>query len=257
MTTKDLITLSHLTGGRIAPRTVFADFVALCALYISNTLDFVHYEERSNAYGKILANYTETEQQQLSAGLQALVAAVQKDMETGQWDDRLGAAFQELGMSGKNGVVFTPPHIGRLMAQLTLDAAPELPPAGYFTLTDPACGSGVLLLASAEHIANAGFNLCRHLAVQAVDLNITCAQMAYVNLSLFGIPAVVIHGNTITQEEFSRWYTPAYLLENWVWRCPLPFGGKRSQSDELLKMATDPIYAALRSDHGPELDKAM
>ena len=35
MTTKDLIDLSKLTNGRISDRTVFADFVALCAMAIS------------------------------------------------------------------------------------------------------------------------------------------------------------------------------------------------------------------------------
>ena len=35
MTTKDLIDLSKLTNGRISDRTVFIDFVALCAMAIS------------------------------------------------------------------------------------------------------------------------------------------------------------------------------------------------------------------------------
>ena len=32
--------------------------------------------------------------------------------------------------------------------------------------------------------------------------------MAYIQLSLYGIPAVVIHGNTLTMETWSHWYTP-------------------------------------------------
>lgn len=32
--------------------------------------------------------------------------------------------------------------------------------------------------------------------------------MAYIQLCLYQIPAVVIHCNTLTMEEWSRWYTP-------------------------------------------------
>ncbi len=32
--------------------------------------------------------------------------------------------------------------------------------------------------------------------------------MTYIQLSLYGIPAVVIHGNTLTQEAWSEWFTP-------------------------------------------------
>jgi len=42
--------------------------------------------------------------------------------------------------------------------------------------------------------------------------------MAYVQLSLYGIPAVVIHGNTLTLDEWSHWYTPLYILHGWGMR---------------------------------------
>lgn len=42
----------------------------------------------------------------------------------------------------------------------------------------------------------------------AQDIDIRCVWMAYIQLCLYQIPAVVIHGNTLTLEEWSRWYTP-------------------------------------------------
>ena len=60
----------------------------------------------------------------------------------------------------------------------------------------------------------------------------------------------------LTMEEYSRWYTPAYVLGNWIWRCPLPYGSSRNRSDELLKMATDPLYAAIRKLQKLELGSA-
>ena len=70
--------------------------------------------------------------------------------------------------------------------------------------------------------------------------------MTYLNLSLYGIPAVVIRGNTITLEEYDRWYTPVYLMHKWVWKEPLLFGNGGYKSNELLKRLDEPIYRALK-----------
>ena len=43
----------------------------------------------------------------------------------------------------------------------------------------------------------------------ATDIDLKCVHMAYIQLSLYGIPAVIIHGNTLTVEEWSHWFTPA------------------------------------------------
>lgn len=223
---------------------------------ISCAVDCVHADARRKGIAEILARYQPKEHSQLFTGFRDLTDAVKTDIEQQRWEDRLGNAFQKLGMSGKDGIDFTPPDLTRLMARIAVGAQFVLPPEGYFTVTDPTCGSGITLLAAAEQIADAGYNPCQHLVMQAADLNRTCAHMAYVNLSLYGIPAVVIHGNTLTMEEYSRWYTPAYVLGNWIWRCPLPYGSSRNRSDELLKMATDPLYAAIRKLQALELGSA-
>lgn len=38
------------------------------------------------------------------------------------------------------------------------------------------------------------------------------AMMSYVQLSLMHVPAVIVHGNTLTLEEYSHWYTPAHIM---------------------------------------------
>jgi len=40
--------------------------------------------------------------------------------------------------------------------------------------------------------------------------------MAYVQFSLLHIPAVIIHGNTLSREKFGRWYTPAHIMDGWT-----------------------------------------
>jgi hypothetical protein len=39
--------------------------------------------------------------------------------------------------------------------------------------------------------------------------------MAYLQLSLLHIPAVVILGNTLALEEREHWFTPAHILGGW------------------------------------------
>jgi len=39
--------------------------------------------------------------------------------------------------------------------------------------------------------------------------------MAYVQLSLLGIPAVVVHGNALSLDVWGVWYTPAHVLVGW------------------------------------------
>ena len=42
--------------------------------------------------------------------------------------------------------------------------------------------------------------------------------MCYIQLSLYGIPAVVVHGNSLTNEEWSSWQTPVYIIDGWRWK---------------------------------------
>ncbi|MPM36679.1 hypothetical protein SDC9_83279 [bioreactor metagenome] len=256
MDVKGLVALADITHGRMLRRTAFQDFVTYAALFISNKFDPVHLAQRTEAMKGLLRDYTSQEQAQFSAGLHEFVCQCQENVVHGRYKDLLGMAYFELGLGGRNGQDFSPPDIGEIVARLSIPASlgdSALPEQGFFTIMDPACGSGMLSLSAAEHMAFRGYNLCQHLVIQANDTALCCAHMSYVQLSCHGIPAVVIHGNTLTLEEHSRWYTPAYILGNWVWRCPLPFAPGRNLSDEWLKMAQDPMYMAIRRITWPEL----
>lgn len=253
---KELVKLAGVTRGRISPRTVFQDFAAFAALLISNGFDPVHYTERTETMGALLKGYTQQEQTQLMSGLREFALQCQKNLWRGWYEDILGLAYFELGLGGHDGQDFSPHCVGELAARIVLGARPNfdrLPEEGYFTVMDPACGSGVLALATAEQMAAEGLNPCQHMVIQANDVSLCCVHMAYVQLSCYGIPAVIIHGNTLNLKEYSRWYTPAYILEDWVWHSPMPFAPGRNLSDEWLKMSQDPMYLAIRRMTWPEL----
>ena len=103
-----------------------------------------------------------------------------------------------------------------------------------------------MVLAAAGQLMSSGINCFEQLVALAVDIEIRAVHMAYIQLSLYGIPAVVIHGNTITCQEYNRWYTPMYIHGNWVWKAPLGFTHGRHPDDEVLKLMLDPLYAAAR-----------
>ena len=96
--------------------------------------------------------------------------------------------------------------------------AAKIAERGFVTAQEPACGSGAMVIALAHEMKAAGINYQRHLHVTAVDVDPKCVHMAYVQFSLMHIPAVIIHGNSLSLEEFGRWYTPAHILDGWDWK---------------------------------------
>lgn len=89
---------------------------------------------------------------------------------------------------------------------------------GFVTTQEPAVGSGAMVIALAEAMHDAGINYQQHLHVTAIDVDPKCVHMAYVQFSLLHIPAVIIHGNTLSLTEYEHWYTPAHILGGWNWK---------------------------------------
>ncbi len=65
--------------------------------------------------------------------------------------------------------------------------------------------------------------------------------MACVQFSLLGISAIIQHGNSLTLEEFSRWYTPAHVLGGWRWKT------RRAPENALLSPVRDDADAPVRA----------
>jgi len=98
------------------------------------------------------------------------------------------------------------------------DIENEIAERGYISANEPACGSGAIVLGVAKVMEENKLNYQKQLYVEACDIDIKCVHMTYLQLALCGIPAVVIHGDSLTQKEWSRWYTPMYMVDGWVWK---------------------------------------
>lgn len=245
MTHKDLLDVANITKGRIDRSKVFTDFLAICAYIISNSFDPVHLAQREAALEAVLRNYNLHECSQFNNAFHELIKQIKHNVDYHRYQDLLGRAFMEICPKNK-GQDFTPPSIAELVAKITTRGKQVLPEEGYFFMDEPACGSGTIMLSAADEIDAVGLNPSFHLVARMEDLDIRCVHMAYIQMSIYGIPAVIIWGDVLSLKELGRWYTPAYIKYNWIWRKPMPFRPGRNQDDELLKMALEPMYRAIR-----------
>ena len=135
-------------------------------------------------------------------------------------NDFLGLAYMESGLGNRGrGEAFSPTGVAQLLSRLIFpdtqrqDIAAVVATGEPFSVSDPACGSGVLTIQVAELLKYQGFELGRTLLAHMTDLNPVCFHMAFVQAELLGIPAVIERGDTLTLETFERAPTTKAMLE--------------------------------------------
>ena len=192
---------------------VFRDFVAMSAFAISNAVDHRNFADREAEYLKIVSRYTKDEANEIARGLALVVLALEDGL-----CDFLGSLFMslELGDAWK-GQYFTPYEVSRMMALMTIGdkTQSEIERKGFVTVCDPCIGGGALVIAAAHAMQDTGINYQQHMHAVAVDVDIVSVHMAYIQLSLLHIPAVIYHGNSLSMKMWSQWRTPAHVLGFW------------------------------------------
>jgi len=132
------------------------------------------------------------------------------------------------------------------------DAQAHITGKGFITVSEPACGAGAMVIACAQALREQGVNYQRCMHVTATDLDATAAHMAYLQLSLLHIPAVVVHGNSLAVTEFAHWVTPAHVLGGW----DLKFRRVSADSDgghEVPRMPEVVSAAVAKAERPPSL----
>lgn len=213
---KNLIKLIERNAYRHDSWRVFSDFVEMAAISLSNAVDLVQCDKREARYLQIVSQYEREEGDRFAQMLAELVMEMEANPT-----DVLGEVFMEMDMGSKwHGQFFTPYHLCRAMAGTLVDdqMRSKIEQNGFIRVSEPACGGAAMIIALAMEMQTAGINYQQHMHVVAQDLDEKAVHMAYVQLSLMHIPAVVIHGNTLSLEERARWYTPAHILGGWGWR---------------------------------------
>lgn len=214
----DIVKLIEAKAYRYNKERLISDVFEAGAIEISNAVDFAELEKKSERIKRILKGYDEDGQaamREIFGKIFALLSSVV--YEDGVFNDYLGELFMKCELGDKhNGQFFTPYHISQLMAKITIeeDMVREKQRRNeVLTLNDPCCGAGGLLIAALDVLRDYGLNYAHNCYIEANDIDARCVHMTYLQLSLAGVPAVVRHQNTITQEVWSTWRTPALMLQ--------------------------------------------
>ena len=191
---KEIVKKITQMSGRYSCQVVFLDWVHCLALSIINTCTMVHnklWHDREEEYKSIMYKYSEEERRTFCdmAGMLALA------YEEG-FGDVLGEIYMEsIGGSKNTGQFFTPYQVSLACAKLTVKYNGE----DTIRIHEPTCGSGGMIVASAQVLKEQGVNYQKVLDVVCQDLDWTAVYMCYVQLSLLGIRATVVQGNTLTE----------------------------------------------------------
>lgn len=138
-------------------------------------------------------------------------------------DDFLGPLYEELDLSGSSqrgsrGEFFTPASVAKMMAQMSLgDVEDIIDSKGFVTVSEPCCGAGGMVIAFAHALKQLGHNPQEVMYVEAIDVNQTFFNIAYMQFALLGLVCRVWHGNTLSLEMTELRETPHLKLSRYHW----------------------------------------
>lgn len=185
--------INQLSGSR-SPYDIFCDWVKLMALATQNQCYLSRnriWKLREDEYMKTITPY----------GGDGRVFADMSGMLTLAMDenisDILGEIYMESGCGNKNtGQFFTPFHLSEATAAMALAGMEQ---KETITLNEPSCGGGGMIIAAAKVLKKKGINPQTVLKIVAQDLDWKAVYMCYVQLSLLGLDAVVVQGDTLSE----------------------------------------------------------
>ena len=206
---KEIVSLIEKMSYKFDTYQLFEDFLEMSAIAISNQVDWVHEKEREEQYLKIIKRYSKEELDNFPKMLVHLTMALKDG-----WSDVLGEVFHALGLHNKyRGQFFTPFNVCVMMAKMLFGNIDEqIEKKGYLTMYEPCCGAGAMIIGAAKAIEDSGYDYKNQFFTIATDIDKKCVLMCYLQLALLGIPAVVIHGDSLTNKRWDTWYTPGFML---------------------------------------------
>lgn len=173
--------------------TVIYDFVdmAICANHVINFASNCTEKDADNEaiYMAVIKKYNSEELNDFAK----ILAGLRLILEQEPFSDPLGDIYMEHLSNEKNGQFFTPSSICEMLTRLSgAENAKD-----YCTVSDPACGSGRMLLAFASVHPIAYFF--------GVDIDIFCAKMTVLNLMLNGLMGEIVWGDSLALDYKGIW----------------------------------------------------
>ncbi|MDR2982789.1 MAG: N-6 DNA methylase [Puniceicoccales bacterium] len=172
---------------------VFSTFCAMAACALS-------LQTREEEYMETIKGWKKEELMIFKEAFHALIGEMQEQPHS----DILGGFYMEI-VSNKskqwNGEYHTPQPVCEMMAQMIMGDV-ILSGEKEITVLEPACGGGAMILACAKVIPKEALHRLR---VTAIDVSKVACDMCYINTTLWGIPAEIYHGNTLSMKFFKGW----------------------------------------------------
>lgn len=213
---KEIIKTINSMSGSQSPYNIFCDWIELMALGIANSLCVIHgatWQEREKRYLQIAEKYSKADMKKFVDMFAWLTKSFGEKVT-----DFLGEIYMESGCGNKNtGQFFTPFNVSLMTAETSV-------PVDYdgsypLSVNEPSCGGGGMIIAFAEVLKRKGLNYQQCMRVVAQDLDWKGVYMCYVQLSLLGIDAVVVQGDTLTDP-----YISGHYPQNRIFRTPKNMG---------------------------------
>lgn len=192
--------------------SVFIDAVEVDALDLSIRTVPYKQAERIERMNQIISVYTDEQERkkfgEICSGINDMLSKMLDN-----YGDHLGDIYMELSGGKKAaGQYFTPYDVSRFMAEITVGQK-DLSGDKILTFNEPCCGSGGLIIATADALNERGFNYTNNAVFVANDIDRNCVLMCYLQMSWAAMPAVVLHQDTITQKTWDKFITPAFILQ--------------------------------------------
>ncbi len=210
--------------------SVWADFVVMAAISISNIVDESHAEAREKIYMTLAKKYNKQELDCFVRMFSEIIHGIDENPDR----DFLGELYMTLELgNAHSGQFFTPYSVCRAMAAMNYsdDLRQRIAEQGWISVNDPACGAGALLVAMANEFRRypgREINYQTSVLFVAQDIDMIVGCMCYIQLSLLGCPGYVVIGDTLAHPSTSVderglipvpgeniWYTPFYFRDVW------------------------------------------
>ena len=193
---KQIINSIEKLSGSYTPYVIFTDWVKMMAISIQNscTIHNKLWDTREKLYLDTVKKYNSGEVA-LFCKMHGLLWQLYQ--EYGIYD-YLGDIYMRSGAG--TGQFFTPFHVSELCAIIRLK---DVKKDENIKMNEPSVGGGGMILASAKVLCDKGINYQKNLEVVAQDLDWNGVYMTYVQLSMTGIKAVVVQGDTLAEKDYS------------------------------------------------------
>lgn len=217
----------------------FKDFVDFSFWSLSNTV----YKNKTieDKYISLANTYKKDEMLVMSEILSILVLEMEKVP-----NDYLGDFLMSIGGGDDfKGQYFTPQHICDLMSEIVFfEKENIIKQKGYITLLEPACGTDAMIIGFYKVMLKYGYNPQTQLYIHATDLCNIVYKICYIQLTILGVSATVVNGNSLSLEEFDKKNTPFYYLNNWEYKLQY-----ESINEKLTELSVTSDFKILVSDN--------